>query len=69
MKKQHLRAAALLLAAAMTAGAGTTAFAAEDAPTGPGLEIEAGRISRTPRLRQREIPRQGTMERLPLLPT
>ena len=42
MKKQHLRAAALLLAAAMTAGAGTTAFAAEDAPTGPGLEIEQG---------------------------
>lgn len=42
MKKQHLRAAAFLLAAAMTVGGGTTAFAAQDAPTGPGLEIEQG---------------------------
>lgn len=40
MKKRNLRAAALLLAAAMTVGGGSTAFAAEETATGPGLEIE-----------------------------
>lgn len=40
MKKRNLRAAALLLAAVMTVGGGSTAFAAEETATGPGLEIE-----------------------------
>lgn len=38
MKKRNLRAAALLIAAAMTVGGTGTAFAAENAPTGPGME-------------------------------